>query len=102
MIKRSLGEVESATTIEEVGIFRDLAPSDVDALRDAFGSGLPFEREYWAYHDTANYAIIIRFGEFVPAALPEKYTPSGVQLGWVSGFEHFEKANLEARKPLPL
>jgi hypothetical protein len=102
LIKRSGGNVEAATTIQEAATFEDLTPEDVETFQSAFGSGLSFESEYWSYHQNANYITLIRFSEFVPATLPKRYTPKGVQIGWVAGFEHFDQANLKAQTPLHL
>jgi len=95
LIKRSGGSVEASTRIEEAATFDELSPPTVESLRGVFGSGLNFECEYWRRHRNANYAVIIRFGDFIPASLPEKYTPTGIQLGWVANFEHFGEAHLE-------
>lgn len=96
LIKRSGHGVERAGRVAEAATFRNLAHEDIKALQRAFGSGLDFETEYWQKHAHANCVVLIQFGEFVPASLPDKYTPKGVQLGWVARFSHFEKAQLKS------
>lgn len=93
LIKRSCQEIEASTRIKEAATFCDLTPSCIAQLQSTFGSGLDFEEEYWDSHQGANYATLIKFGEYTPVSLSAKYTPTAVRLGWVAGFEHFEEAH---------
>lgn len=97
LIKESMSEIKYATEITEVHRFTDLVPEDISALRDLLGTDSPFEAAYWNRKTDATRCIAIRVADFVSVSFPHDLTPRGVQVGWVSGFEHFDQMRPKPR-----